>query len=384
MGLYLKDLSDEFFMKIAIKEGYKGLGWTSPNPSVGAVLVNPLTKQIIAKGYHRKFGYPHAEVEVISKAGEKAKGSILYVTLEPCSHYGKTPPCTEKILESGISKVICGIRDPNPLAKGGLEYLKSKGIEVEVGILEKEAKVLTRFFLSHILRKRPWVIMKVASSLDGKIATSTGESKWITGDSARKLAHKLRHICDAILVGKNTILKDNPELTCRLIKGKNPVRLILDTHLTLDLNFKIFEIDETKKTIIICGEKVDSEKEKVLRKKRVEVWKLPLNKKGNIDLNALLEKCNENNICSILVEGGGKVHGNFLEENLVDEIFYIIGPIIIGDKMGVPAVEREPLESLKSATFLKEIKVKKLGDSFLFHCYTERGFNLLNTPLTSL
>lgn len=384
MGLYLKDLSDEFFMKIAIKEGYKGLGWTSPNPSVGAVLVNPLTKQIIAKGYHRKFGYPHAEVEVISKAGEKAKGSILYVTLEPCSHYGKTPPCTEKILESGISKVICGIRDPNPLAKGGLEYLKSKGIEVEVGILEKEAKVLTRFFLSHILRKRPWVIMKVASSLDGKIATSTGESKWITGDSARKLAHKLRHICDAILVGKNTILKDNPELTCRLIKGKNPIRLILDTHLTLDLNFKIFEIDETKKTIIICGEKVDSEKEKVLRKKRVEVWKLPLNKKGNIDLNALLEKCNENNICSILVEGGGKVHGNFLEENLVDEIFYIIGPIIIGDKMGVPAVEREPLESLKSATFLKEIKVKKLGDSFLFHCYTERGFNLLNTPLTSL
>ncbi|PMP66081.1 MAG: bifunctional diaminohydroxyphosphoribosylaminopyrimidine deaminase/5-amino-6-(5-phosphoribosylamino)uracil reductase RibD [Thermodesulfobacterium geofontis] len=384
MGLYLKDLSDEFFMKIAIKEGYKGLGWTSPNPSVGAVLVNPLTKQIIAKGYHRKFGYPHAEVEVISKAGEKAKGSILYVTLEPCSHYGKTPPCTEKILESGISKVICGIRDPNPLAKGGLEYLKSKGIEVEVGILEKEAKVLTRFFLSHILRKRPWVIMKVASSLDGKIATSTGESKWITGDSARKLAHKLRHICDAILVGKNTILKDNPELTCRLIKGKNPIRLILDTHLTLDLNFKIFEINETKKTIIICGEKVDSEKEKVLRKKRVEVWKLPLNKKGNIDLNALLEKCNENNICSILVEGGGKVHGNFLEENLVDEIFYIIGPIIIGDKMGVPAVEREPLESLKSATFLKEIKVKKLGDSFLFHCYTERGFNLLNTPLTSL
>lgn len=384
MGLNFKNLSDEFFMKIAIKEGYKGLGWTSPNPPVGAVLVDPITKQIVAKGYHKKFGYPHAEAEVIKKAGEKAKGSILYVTLEPCSHYGKTPPCSEKILEAGISKVICGIRDPNPIAKGGLEYLKSKGIEVEIGIFEREVKILTRFFLSHILRKKPWVIMKVASSLDGRIAISTGESKWITGDLARKYAHKLRHICDAILVGKNTILKDNPELTCRLIKGKNPVRLVLDTHLTLDLNFKIFEVDETKKTIVVCGEKVDSEKEKVLRKKGVEVWKLPLNKKGKIDLNALLEKCNENNICSILVEGGGKVHGSFLEENLVDEIFYTVGPIIIGDKMGVPAVEREPLESLKSAILLKEIKVKKLGDSFLFHCYTERGLNLLNTPLTSL
>lgn len=384
MSLAFKIPSDEFFMKIAIKEGYKGLGWTSPNPPVGAVLVDPLTKQIIAKGYHKKFGYPHAEIEVINKAKEKAKGSILYVTLEPCSHYGKTPPCTEKILESGISKVICGIRDPNPIAKGGLEYLQSKGVEVKVGILEKEVKVLTRFFLSHILRKRPWIIMKVASSLDGRIAISSGESKWITGSSARKYAHKLRHICDAILVGKNTVLRDDPELTCRLVKGKNPIRLVLDTHLSLDLNFKIFEVNKDKKTIVVCGERINSEKEKFFRKKGIEIWKLPLNKKGKIDLNALLEKCSENNISSILVEGGGKIHGSFLEENLVDEIFYIVGPVIIGDKKGILAVEREPFESLKYATFLKGIKIKKLGDSFLFHCYTERGLSLLNTPLTFL
>ncbi len=376
-------LSHEFFMRLAIKEGYKGLGWTSPNPAVGAVLVNPDTKEVIAKGYHRKFGCPHAEVEAIKKAGEKAKGAVLYVTLEPCSHYGKTPPCTEKILEAGISKVICGIRDPNPIAKGGLEYLKDKGVEVKAGILEKEAKILTRFFLSHILRKRPWVIMKVASSLDGKIAVSTGDSKWITGIKARKFAHKLRHICDAILVGKNTVLKDNPELTCRLIKGKNPVRIVLDTHLSLNPDFKIFEVDESKKTILACGENADSEKVKIFKEKGIEVWKLPL-KKEKVDLHTLLEKCYENKICSILVEGGAKVHGSFLEEDLVDEIFYFLGPVIIGDKKGIPAIEREPLKSLKSAVFLKEPKIRKLGDSFLFHSYTDKGINLLNTPLASL
>jgi diaminohydroxyphosphoribosylaminopyrimidine deaminase/5-amino-6-(5-phosphoribosylamino)uracil reductase len=384
MSLNLNSFSDEFFIKIAIKEAYKGLGWTSPNPPVGAVLIDPETKQIIAKGYHKKFGYPHAEVEAINKAGEKAKGAILYVTLEPCSHYGKTPPCTKKILEAKISKVVCGIRDPNPIAKGGLEYLKSKGVEVKAGVLEKEVKILTRFFLSHILRKRPWVIMKVASSLDGKIAVSTGDSKWITGEKARKYAHKLRHICDAILVGKNTVLKDNPELTCRLVKGKNPIRIILDTYLSLNPKLKVFEVNQTKRTILACGEKADQEKIKFLKNKGIEIWKLPLNKKEEIDLHALLDMCYQNNICSVLIEGGGKVHGSFLEENLVDEIYYFIGPLIIGDKEGIPAIERTPLKSLKEALFLKDLKIKKLDDSFLFHSYTDEGISLLNTPLKSL
>ncbi len=372
--------SDEYFMKIAIKEGYKGLGYTSPNPAVGAVLVNPLTKEIIAKGYHKRYGYPHAEVEAICKAGGKAKGAHLYVTLEPCSHYGKTPPCTEKILEVGISKVICAIRDPNSVARGGLEILKSKGVEVKVGVLEKEAKILTRFFLSYILRKQPWVIMKVASSLDGKIAVSTGDSKWITGEEARKYGHKLRHICDAILVGKNTVIKDNPELTCRLVKGKNPVRIVLDTKLSLSPDYKIFKIDKDKKTVIACGEKASLKKEEVFKNKGIEVWRLPL-KRNKIDLKALLEKCYEKGISSLLVEGGAKIHGSVLEENLVDEIFYFVGPVIIGDKKGIMAIEREPLTRLNEALFLKDLQVKKLGNSYLFHAYTKTGFNLLNTPL---
>ncbi len=374
------NFSDEYFMKIAIKEGYKGLGYTSPNPAVGAVLVNPLTKEIIAKGYHKRYGYPHAEVEAIYKAGEKAKGAHLYVTLEPCSHHGKTPPCTEKILEVGISKVICAIRDPNPVARGGLEILKSKGVEVKAGVLEKEAKILTRFFLSYILRKQPWVIMKVASSLDGKIAVSTGDSKWITGEEARKYGHKLRHICDAILVGKNTVIKDDPELTCRLVKGKNPIRIVLDTKLSLSSDYKIFKIDKDKKTVIACGEKASFKKEEAFKNKGIEVWRLPL-KRNKIDLKALLEKCYEKGISSLLVEGGAKIHGSFLEENLVDEIFYFVGPVIIGDKKGIMAIEREPLARLNEALFLKDLHVKKLGNSYLFHAYTQTGLNLLNIPL---
>ncbi len=374
--------SDEYFMKIAIKEAYKGLGYVSPNPAVGAVLVDPVTKKIIAKGYHRKYGGPHAEVEVINRAGEKAKGAILYVTLEPCSHYGKTPPCTEKILQVGISKVICGIRDPNPIAKGGLEILKSKGVEVKAGVLEKEAKILTRFFLSRIIRKKPWVIMKVAASIDGKIAVSTGDSKWITGEQARKYGHKLRHICDAILVGKNTVIKDDPELTCRLVKGKNPLRIVLDTKLSLTPDYKIFNVDEDKKTILVCGEEAPIEKEKEFAAKGVEIWRLPLKKK-RVDLKALIEKCYEKGISSLLVEGGAQIHGSFLEENLIDEVFYFIGPVIIGDRKGPSAIEGKPLKKLKEALFLKDLKVKKLKDSYLFHAYTENGINLLNTPLGS-
>ncbi len=376
-------IPDEFFMKLALREGYKGLGWTSPNPPVGAILVNPHTQEIIAKGYHKRYGHAHAEVEVINKAGEKAKGAILYVTLEPCSHYGKTPPCTEKIFSAGISKLICGIRDPNPLAKGGLEYLKSKGIEVKVGILEKEIKILNRFFLSYILRNRPWIILKIAASLDGKIAISTGESKWITDEKARKYVHKLRHICDAILVGKNTVLKDNPELTCRLIKGKNPIRFVLDSNLSLGPNFKIFEIDKNKKTIIVCGQKINSGKEQIFKKKRIEVWKVPLKKK-KIDLRAFLEICHKKEITSILVEGGSQIYGSFIEEGLVDEIFYFVGSLIIGDKKGISAIERSPLKTLESALYLKDLKVKSIGNSYLFHGYTQEGINLLNIPLGSL
>ncbi|NPA39546.1 MAG: bifunctional diaminohydroxyphosphoribosylaminopyrimidine deaminase/5-amino-6-(5-phosphoribosylamino)uracil reductase RibD [Thermodesulfobacteria bacterium] len=366
---------DEVFMKLALKEGEKGLGYTSPNPAVGAVIVKD--GKVIAKGFHRFYGGPHAEVEAIQKAGNLAKGATIYVTLEPCNHYGKTPPCTLKILEAGIKRVVCGIRDPNPVAGGGLDFLKSKGIKVKSGVLEYETRILTRFFLSRVIRKRPWVISKVAASLDGKTAVSTGDSKWITGLKARKRGHYLRKICDAIIVGKNTVIADDPELTCRYVKGKNPLRVVLDTNLSLSTNYKIFDTRETP-TIVVCKKGISKTKLRDFAKKGVEVWELTL-KDGKPDLSELLYRLLEVGINSVLVEGGATVHGSFLKEGLTDEVWYFVGPIIIGDEKGTPAIKLPPLKSLKESTKINDLKVKKLGDTFLFHGYTNEGYKLLKT-----
>jgi len=369
--------TDEYYMRIAIRVASFGLGSTSPNPPVGAVVVDPNTGEIIAKGYHRAYGLPHAEVEALKKAGDRARGCYLYATLEPCCHFGKTPPCTDAIIKAGIKRVVCGIKDLNPIACDGLSILKKHGIEVRSGVCAEECAYLTRFHLSRVLRKRPWVMMKVAESLDGKIATSTGDSKWITGEPARKFAHKLRAIADAILVGKNTVATDNPELTVRLVKGKNPVRLILDTNLSLNPGYKVFEVDDTKRTIIFCGEKAPKEKEKLFLERGVQVVRLPYGEEGEVDLKALLSFCYENRITSILVEGGGKVHGSFIKEGLYDEVFCMFGPLVIGDPLGALAVHAKPISSLKEATKILQIRVKRFEESVLIHGLTEKGYELI-------
>lgn len=369
--------SDEYYMKIAVKVAYLGLGYTSPNPAVGAVVVDPKTGEIVAKGYHRAYGLPHAEVEALEKAKERAKGAYLYVTLEPCCHQGKTPPCTEAIIKAGIKRVVCGIKDPNPIACGGLGILQSHGVEVKSGVCAEEVAYLTRFHLSRVLRKRPWVMMKVASTLDGRIATSTGESKWITDEPARKFAHKLRAIADAILVGKNTVLKDNPELTVRMVKGKNPIRLILDTKLSLSPDYKVFEVDETKQTIIFCGEEAPKDKERIFIERGVEVIRLPCGEDGEVQLRALLSFCQERGITSILVEGGGKVHGSFLKEELYDEVFFMYGPLILGDPLGIPSIQAKPLKGLEEAVRIFQIKIKRYGGSVLIHGLTKSGLELI-------
>ncbi len=368
---------DEYYMKIAIRVASIVLGYTSPNPAVGAVLVDPKTGEVVAKAYHKAYGLPHAEVEAIEKAKEKARGCYLYVTLEPCCHHGKTPPCTEAILRAGIKRVVCAIKDPNPIACGGLSFLQSHGIEVKSGVCGEEAAYLTRFHLSRIIRKRPWVMMKVAATLDGRIATSAGDSKWITGEPARKFAHKLRAIADAILVGKNTVLKDDPELTVRMVKGKNPIRLILDSHLSSTPDYKVFQVDETKQTIIFCGENAPRDREKLFVQRGVEVVRLPCGDDGEVDLKALLSYCQERRITSILVEGGGKVHGSFLKDGLYDEVFFMYGPMIMGDPLGVSAVNAKPLTNLNEATRLFQIKIKRFGKSILIHGLTDSGLDLI-------
>lgn len=372
--------SDEFYMSLAIREAYKGLGKTSPNPPVGAVIVDPKTGEVLAKGYHKAYGMPHAEREAIVKAGDRAKNAYLYVTLEPCCHYGKTPPCTEAIISAGIKKVICGIRDPNPIACNGLSLLKEKGIDTRVGVLAEEVKYLTRFFLSNILRKRPWVIIKVAQSLDGRIAVSSGDSKWISGERALIFAHRLRAIVDAIVVGKNTIIQDNPELTVRLVKGKNPLRIVLDSSLSLTPNYKVFEVRSDKKTILVCGDKVEDNKIEPFLERGIEVWKIPL-KEGRIDLQHFLQKAFKRGLNALLIEGGGLLHGAFLKERLVDEIFAVVAPIIIGDPKGIFSFNMQPLNKLSEAYPLFLKKVKRLGDCVLWASLTKEGKDLIDNFL---
>jgi len=351
---------DEFFMRLALREGRKGLGRTSPNPPVGAVVVKD--GKVVGKGYHRRAGTPHAEVHALREAGEAARGATIYVTLEPCNHHGRTPPCTEAILSAGIRRVVIGCRDPNPKARGGAEYLASRGLEVETGVLLKECATLCRFFLKVATRKLPWVLSKAAMSLDGRIATRTGDSKWITGEAARRYGHRLRNIYDAILVGKGTVLADDPALTCRLKGGRNPVRIILDTSLSLSPRARVFR--EEGRAIVWCGEEAPASKEALFREHGVSVWRLPL-REGRVDLEAGLLRAAEEGLLSVLVEGGAKVHGAFFDAGLVDEIAFFYGPLVIGGEEAPAAVGgRGPLK-LSEARRVGEFRLRRLEDSFL-------------------
>ncbi len=374
----MKAKEDEFYMRLALKEGRRGLGRTSPNPPVGAVVVDPESEKILARGYHRRAGLPHAEVEALRRAGDQARGATLYVTLEPCHHHGRTPPCTEAILEAGIRRVVAGTRDPNPKARGGLEYLRTRGIEVRSGVLERECRYLVRFFLKRVLTGLPWVILKAATSLDGRIATRTGDSQWITGEAARRYGHRLRDICDAILVGRRTVEADDPELTCRLPRGRNPIRIVLDTRLSLSPEYRIFQTARETPTWLICGERASSEKEKTFRDLGVEVLRVK-ERNGRIDLEDLLKVLARRDILSVLVEGGGEIHGSFLDAGLVDEVFFFVGPVIIGGKAAPQAVKGKGPASLKEALWLKDLSVRRLGDSFLFHALSATGARILES-----
>ncbi len=355
---------DVFFMRLALKEGRKGLGRTSPNPPVGAVVVKD--GRVVGKGFHRRAGTPHAEINALKEAGEAACGATIYVTLEPCNHYGRTPPCTKAILEAGIKRVVIGCRDPNPKARGGAEYLASKGLEVVTGVLLRECAELCRFFLKSVKTSLPWVLSKAAMSLDGRIATRTGDSKWITGEHARRFGHRLRHLCDAILVGKGTVLADDPALTCRLKGGRNPIRIVLDTNLSIRPDFRLFK--EEGRTIVWCGEGAPQAREEVFLKKGVEVWRLPL-EGGRVSLREGLLRAVRAGILSILVEGGARVHGSFFDAKLVDEVAFFYGPLIIGGEKAPSAVGGLGPGRLSEALRLSDFSLKRLKDSFLV-----RGF----------
>lgn len=349
--------SDEFFLEQTFKLAKKGLSWTNPNPLVGAVIIK--NGRIIGKGFHHKAGLPHAEIEALNSAVENPKGATLYVNLEPCNYFGKTPPCVPVIIKSKIKRVVCSTKDPNPKVFGqGLAKLQKAGIETSVGILENEARELNEAFFTFHEKKRPFVAIKFATSLDGKMATETGDSKWITSGKARKYARALRKQYQAVVVGINTVLKDNPHLGIRIKGKKDPVRIIMDPKLQIPLNAQVL-CDSN--VIIATTKKANKFKKENLKK--VGLMILSFNSEY-IKIPELLSKLKEKEIISILVEGGGQTLGSFVDSKIIDKVYAFHAPIIIGGKEAI-SIGGEGMQTIKEALHLKNISHKKFDDNLL-------------------
>jgi diaminohydroxyphosphoribosylaminopyrimidine deaminase / 5-amino-6-(5-phosphoribosylamino)uracil reductase len=362
-------MNDQEYMKLAIELARSAAGQTSPNPLVGAVVVKD--KEIIGMGAHLKAGEAHAEVHAIRMAGEKAKGATIYVTLEPCSHHGKTPPCADLIIASGIERVVVASTDTNPLVSGrGLSKLKDAGIEVETGILEEEARKMNSVFFHFIESGLPFVTLKSASSLDGKTATVTGESKWITGEAARNDVHVLRHKHDAILAGVNTVIIDNPSLTTRLpVGGKNPVRVILDSSLRIPLDSHVV-MDGEAPTWVVTTRRADTQKMAALEEAGVQVVQLD----GEVlEVPEMLRILGIKGITSVLVEGGAEVHGSFLKAGAFQQVISYIAPKLIGGKLAPSVFGGEGLIHIKDALPLEIKDMAMVGEDIRIVAVPQRS-----------
>jgi len=363
---------DEIYMKQVLRLARKGLGMTSPNPAVGALIVK--NGQIIGSGYHKKAGAPHAEIQALSQAGEAARDSTLYVNLEPCNHYGRTPPCTKAIVESGIKRVVVGIADPNPqVAGGGCAFLRSQGIAVKGDILAQECARLNEAYLTYVTAGRPFVILKGALTLDGWMATRTGNSKWISNERSRKFVHTLRKRVDAIMVGVETVIVDNPLLTPYLLKtsAPNPGKVVVDTHLRIPLDSKAFDSGTSALTIIAAGSKVSTEKRNRIEELGARVITCRM-RGGRIDLADLLGKLAKMSISSILVEGGATLFDTFVREGLVDKFYLFFAPKILGGDDGVPFTRGSGCDMIKNCLSLTITTVKRFGDDIMIEAYPQR------------
>lgn len=357
-------------MKLALELAEKGKGKVNSNPMVGAVIVK--NEKIIGQGYHKCYGEAHAEINAFNSVVKDISGSTMYVTLEPCSHYGKTGPCVNKIIENKISKVVVGSLDPNPIVSGtGVKKLREAGVEVIVGVLEEECKKLNEVFMKYIVCKKPFITLKSAMSLDGKIATAKGESKWITGEKARREVHKLRNEVLGIMVGVNTIIKDNPELTCRLKNGKNPIRIVVDSTLRIPISSNVVT-DVNKARTIVATTNV-SDKNKILELENLGVEVLIIKSKDKrVDLNELVAKLGELNIDSILLEGGSTLSFSAINSGIVDKLQIYISPKIIGGELSKTPVGGSGIELLSDAFKVEDLTSKFVGEDILLEGYFKR------------
>jgi diaminohydroxyphosphoribosylaminopyrimidine deaminase/5-amino-6-(5-phosphoribosylamino)uracil reductase len=349
-------------MQQAIGLAKKGNGNVSPNPMVGCVIVK--RGQVIGKGYHKEFGGKHAETLALEQAGDKARDSIMYVTLEPCSHWGKTPPCTEEIVNAGVREVVIGMKDPNPIVNG-YEILKLRGIKTRIGILEPECRKLNEPYVKYIKKKLPFVTLKAGMTLDGKIATSTGKSKYITSKDSLKMVHKMRDEMGAILVGINTVLKDNPKLDTRLVKGEEPTKIIVDSNLKISPRTKLMKKPDT--VIIICSERAPKKKMQLLEKKGAVIIKTK-SVNRQLDITKALKELAKNGYNNILLEGGSQLNASMIKEKLVDKIALFTSPKIVGDD-GLGVVGKLGIKELDKVITLKDTSVKKVGKDILIEGY---------------
>ena len=354
---------DEKYMRLAMQLAGNAIGRTSPNPLVGAVIVKD--NRVVGCGWHRKAGTPHAEVHALNQAGELAQGADVYVTLEPCAHYGKTPPCAKALVEAKVKNVYGGLLDVNPKVAGkGFKILEDAGIHVEYGFLQDELRKQNEVFFKWIEHKKPFIVLKAAMTLDGKIATATGQSKWITNETSRAYGYKLRDIYDGIMVGINTVIEDNPMLTARVDGGKNPIRIVVDSSLKIDINANVVQ-DKSAKTIIATTDKANKDKILKLQAQDVDVIVVDKDENDKVDIEKLLDILGQQNICSILVEGGATLSGSFVAKKLVDKVYFFIAPKNIGGKEAKTPVAGTGILNLQEALALKDIQIEKLEEDVL-------------------
>jgi diaminohydroxyphosphoribosylaminopyrimidine deaminase/5-amino-6-(5-phosphoribosylamino)uracil reductase len=356
--------TDEDYMRIALREARKGLGRTSPNPCVGAVIVKD--GQIISRGYHQRAGTPHAEINAIRNARESINGATMYVTLEPCSHTGKTPPCCEALVQAGLKRVVIGMQDPNPLVDGrGRAFLEQHNIAVSSGVLEASCRRLNDWFIKFIQTKRPWMIMKAGISLDGRLNYQTGQQGWITGSSSLRQVHVLRDRVDAIMVGRGTVAVDNPALTARIDgrQTKDPVRIILDSHLQLPVDCQVFHVKSSAATWVCCRMDASLEKKAEFQRLGVKILELPASPHG-LDLLQLVERLGREGICSVLVEGGARLHGSFLQTRLYDYAYLFIASRFAGDS-GDSLTSGLNVAGRDSAPIIEPMQYRRFGRDIL-------------------
>ncbi len=362
--------SDERFMRRALALARRALGRTSPNPMVGAVVARE--GRVIAEGYHHAAGKDHAEIDALRHAAEDVAGATMYVTLEPCSHYGRTPPCADALVARKLGRVVVGMEDPDSHVRGrGIEKLRAAGIEVTAGVLEDECRALNRSYIKHRTTGLPWVTLKFAESLDGRIATATGNARWISSPESRKLAHRLRARHDAVLAGIGTVLADDPELTVRLVRGRNPLRIILDSGLRIPLTARVLGGQERATTVIAAGKGADPVKGASLKERGIEVVTVAADGQGRPDLKALLAALGKRDVTSLLVEGGAGVLTSFLRQGLADRIIAFVAPKLIGT--GTEAVGDLGVEEVAKAVQLRFERSYRCGPDLVVEAGVEPG-----------